>query len=181
MAADSKGTGNLDKELEALYQPKAVQKQKRVRVSGSKAAGVRRAQAKKEVIMTKGKRKRAVARASLTQGSGIVLINGVDVNKIMPDILRELMLEPARISQQAASIMNNSDISVNVYGGGRSGQAQAVRSAIAKALSAAAGTPALRQAYMAYDRTLIVDDYRRVEPKKFLGTKARARFQKSYR
>ena len=78
-------------------------------------------------------------------------------------------------------IAAGSDISINVHGGGSSGQAQAARSALAKVISKAAGSDVVKKMYMDYDRTMLVDDVRQVEPKKFKGPKARARFQKSYR
>ncbi len=174
---------NLDKELEAISQPKAApQKRVATRRSASpkkKAAG--KSTAKKKAIIERGKRKEAVARATLVQGSGRILINGSDIKFMHPEMLRELILEPIKIAERATEIAKNSDISVNVYGGGRSGQAQAIRSAIGKVLAEAAPGDSLRKLYMDYDRTILVDDYRRVEPKKFLGPKARARFQKSYR
>jgi small subunit ribosomal protein S9 len=73
------------------------------------------------------------------------------------------------------------DISINVKGGGTVAQAQAARSAIAKALSGFSNSDVIRKDYLRYDRVLLADDPRRVEPKKYLGTKARARFQTSYR
>ena len=67
------------------------------------------------------------------------------------------------------------------YGWDGAGEAQAVRSAIAKSLIEFSGSESLKKDYMHYDRFMVVDDSRRVEPKKFKGPKARARFQKSYR
>ena len=61
------------------------------------------------------------------------------------------------------------------------GQAQAARTAIANALVAYFDGMNLKEKFNSIDRSLIVDDTRRVEPKKFRGPKARARFQKSYR
>ena len=61
------------------------------------------------------------------------------------------------------------------------GQAQAARSAIAKGIVKFTGDEGLKNLYLMEDRYLLVDDARRVEPKKFKGPKARARFQKSYR
>ncbi len=182
MAGEAKGFGNLDKELEAISQPKAAQ-QKRApaRGAGSKAKAAGKAAVKKKAVIAKGKRKRAIARATLTQGSGRIMINGIDIKNVKPDIFRELMLEPVRIATQAKGIADSSDIYVSIRGGGTSGQAQAARSAIAKVIAGASSGDTLRKMYMSYDRTLIVDDSRRVEPKKFLGRKARARFQKSYR
>ncbi len=182
-ANKAKGTGELDKELESLYQPKAAVQKKAAARKGTRAKAKGRAKdaEKRKTVTSKGKRKRAVARATLTAGSGRILVNGVDVSRLRPDVIRELVLEPLRIAEQARSIAATSDIYVSVRGGGVSGQAQAARSAIAKAVASASGGDALRKAYLSYDRTLIVDDARRVEPKKFLGRKARARFQTSYR
>ena len=74
------------------------------------------------------------------------------------------------------------DISVKANGGGSSGQAQASRTAVARALlEAHGGNDAIRQQMLSFDRSLLVEDPRRVEPKKFKGPKARARFTKSYR
>ncbi len=181
MAEQAKGTGNLDKELEALYQPKAVQQKKTAaKAASTKAKAPGKSSTKKKAVIARGKRKRAVARATLLPGNGTLLFNGSDIKMMKPDVLRELVMEPIRISAQAQGLASSSNISINVYGGGRSGQAQAARSALAKVLASASGE-GLKSMYMQYDRTLMVDDYRRVEPKKFLGPKARAKFQKSYR
>lgn len=80
------------------------------------------------------------------------------------------------------------DIRVRVSGGGHTSQIYAVRQAIAKALVAyyqkyvdEHSKNTLKQALTQYDRTLLVADNRRCEPKKFGGRGARSRFQKSYR
>ena len=80
------------------------------------------------------------------------------------------------------------DIRCRVSGGGHVSQVYALRQAIAKALVAyyakyydAASALELRQLFVAYDRTLLIADTRRMEPKKFGGQGARARRQKSYR
>ena len=73
------------------------------------------------------------------------------------------------------------DIEINVKGGGVMGQASAARSAIAKSLVLYSKDVKAKQALVAYDRLLLVDDVRRVESKKPLGTKARKKKQKSKR
>ncbi|MDE1761770.1 MAG: 30S ribosomal protein S9 [Candidatus Micrarchaeota archaeon] len=123
----------------------------------------------------------AIARARLTKGAGRVTINNVNISLFKPKEVRELILEPIQFSSLTREIANSSDIKVTVQGGGASGQAQAVRTAIAKAIAGASNSEIIKDAYMKYDRNMLVDDVRQVEPKKFLGTKARARFQKSYR
>jgi len=82
----------------------------------------------------------------------------------------------------------NVDIRVRVTGGGHTSQVYAIRQAIAKAIVAyyqkyvdEQSKNELKRALIAYDRTLLVADPRRSEPKKFGGPGARARYQKSYR
>lgn len=82
----------------------------------------------------------------------------------------------------------NVDIRVRVSGGGHTSQIYAIRQAIAKSLIAyyqkyvdEHSKNMLKQALVQFDRTLLVADNRRCEPKKFGGPGARARFQKSYR
>jgi small subunit ribosomal protein S9 len=148
-----------------------------------KKRAVRKKAARKpeKVIAVKSKRKNAVARAYLKEGTGRISVNGFDVNVIEPVALRHTMLEPIAVSAATAGLAKGLDIKVDVDGGGQSAQAQAVRGAIAKGIALFAGTDTVKKEYMRYDRSMLVDDPRRVEPKKFKGPKARARFQKSYR
>ncbi|MGI0100368.1 MAG: 30S ribosomal protein S9 [Candidatus Micrarchaeaceae archaeon] len=152
-------------------------------------AAKRRATAKKkaskkqdrQIVFVKSKRKRAIARASAKSGSGRIRINGYDINMFEPLELRRLMLEPVHVSSSTHEAARRMDIDINVYGGGQSSQAQAVRGAIAKSISESSDGDSVKKEYMAFDRFMLIDDTRRVEPKKFKGPKARARFQKSYR
>ena len=73
------------------------------------------------------------------------------------------------------------DINVHVIGGGVMGQAEAARMVIAKGLVQWSQDMALKEKYIQYDRTMLVGDPRRSEPKKYGGPGARARKQKSYR
>jgi small subunit ribosomal protein S9 len=81
----------------------------------------------------------------------------------------------------APEVASQADISVNVMGGGQMGQAQACRTAIARALVGFSGSEELKRKIVERDRFMFAEDSRRVEPKKYKGPKARARFQKSYR
>ncbi len=92
-----------------------------------------------------------------------------------------MMLEPIMYQSHNRRWQRRMDIKINVYGGGQSSQAQAVRGAIAKSIEKSSGSDTMRKEYIRYDRFMLIDDSRRVEPKKFKGPKARARFQKSYR
>lgn len=82
----------------------------------------------------------------------------------------------------------NVDIRVRVKGGGQTSQIYAIRQAIAKGIVAyyqkfvdEASKREIKDILVQYDRTLLVADPRRCEPKKFGGPGARARYQKSYR
>ena len=82
----------------------------------------------------------------------------------------------------------NVDVRVRVKGGGTTAQIYAIRQAIAKGIVAyfqkfvdEATKKEIKEILVNYDRTLLVADPRRCEPKKFGGPGARARYQKSYR
>jgi small subunit ribosomal protein S9 len=73
------------------------------------------------------------------------------------------------------------DIDVSVAGGGVMGQAEATRTAIAKAIVDYYQDEALAKAFKQYDRSMLISDVRRKLPKKPLGRGARKKRQKSYR
>jgi small subunit ribosomal protein S9 len=132
----------------------------------------------KKIINTSGKRKTAIARATVQKGKGLVRINRIPVELYEPEIARWKILEPIKI---AANHINTVNISVNVKGGGFMSQANAVRTAIAKGLVEFTSDPSLKLAFLDHDRSLLVSDSRRKEPKKPLGRGARKKRQKSYR
>ncbi|MFQ5818667.1 MAG: 30S ribosomal protein S9 [Candidatus Heimdallarchaeota archaeon] len=132
----------------------------------------------KKVILTSGKRKTAIARAVCVPGKGRIRINNVPLELQQPELARVKMIEPVLI---AGDLAKKVDINVRVKGGGFMGQADAVRTALAKAFVEYSEDPTLRAKYMAIDRTMITADARRSETKKFGGHGARARKQKSYR
>ncbi|MFC1648457.1 30S ribosomal protein S9 [Nanoarchaeota archaeon] len=130
-----------------------------------------------KVINTSGKRKRAIARATLKKGKGNVKINNFDLDNFEPQLYRMRIREPLIL---AGDIANGVDISVKVGGGGFSSQAEASRLAIARAL--AEHDKKLETVFDAYDRHLLVADVRRKEPSKpNRHGQARAKRQKSYR
>lgn len=130
-----------------------------------------------EVAVASGKRKSAIARAYVKKGKGIVRINNMAIDAY-PKFLRQILLEPIEIAKKYKSNVN---IEVNVKGGGQTSQIEAARTAIAKALVEFTKDEELKRMFMDYDRTLLVSDIRRKEPKKQLGRGARKRRQKSYR
>ena len=132
----------------------------------------------KKIVNTSGKRKTAVARATLQKGSGLVRINKKPVELYDPEVARWKIMEAIKI---ADNHMDSINIDVNVRGGGFMSQASAVRTAIAEGLVEFTGDPSLKIAFLDYDRSLLVSDSRRKEPKKPLGRGARKKRQKSYR
>jgi small subunit ribosomal protein S9 len=131
------------------------------------------------VTNTSGKKKTAVARATVHEGSGRVRINAQPVELVEPEMARLKMLEPFRIARE--DLRDDVDVEVSVSGGGISGQADAVRTAIARGLVEFSNDAELRDAFMSFDRSLLVNDVRQTESKKWGGPGARARYQKSYR
>jgi len=132
-----------------------------------------------KVLLTSGKRKTAIARAIVRSGKGRIRVNSVPVEVFEPKIARDKILEP--LLQAGDAVWKQLDIDVKVFGGGFMGQAEAVRTALARALLRWTKSAHLQTLFTEYDRTLVAGDPRRREPKKFGGPGARAKDQKSYR
>jgi small subunit ribosomal protein S9 len=136
----------------------------------------------KKVVNELGKRKTAVARVTIQEGKGAVRINKRPLEVLEPEVVRAKVSEPFVIAAQYLDTgIDSIDIEVNVRGGGYMGQAEAARTAIARGLVAWTDNEELKNAYLGYDRSLLVSDMRNKEPKKFAAKGARAKRQKSYR
>lgn len=133
----------------------------------------------KRILLTSGKRKTAIARATVRLGKGRIRVNNVPIEIFEPRIARRKIMEP--LLQAGDEVWKQLDIDVKVSGGGFMGQAEAIRMAIARSLLKWTKSARLRTTLTDYDRTMIAGDPRRKEPKKFGGPSARARDQKSYR
>ncbi len=133
----------------------------------------------KRILLTSGKRKTAIARATVRPGKGRIRINNVPIEIFEPKIVRRKIMEP--LLHAGDETWNQLNIDVTVSGGGFMGQAEAARMAIARALLKWTKSSRLQTTLRDYDRTMIAGDPRRKEPKKFGGPSARARDQKSYR
>ena len=133
----------------------------------------------KKVLVVSGKRKTAVARAVVKSGIGRITINMIPVEIFEPLIAREKIMEP--LLQAGEDVWKQIDMDVKTSGGGYMGQAEAARMAVANALLKWTKSGHIRTVFTEYDRTMIVGDSRRKEPKKFGGPGARAKDQKSYR
>jgi len=133
----------------------------------------------RKVLVLSGKRKTAVARATVRAGKGKIRINNIPVEIFEPKLARDKIMEPLIVIED--EVWKQLDINVKVSGGGFMGQAEAVRIAIANCLLKWTKSTRLRTALRDYDRIMIAGDPRRKEPKKIGGPSARARDQKSYR
>ncbi|MFA5614136.1 MAG: 30S ribosomal protein S9 [Methanoculleus sp.] len=131
-----------------------------------------------KIINTSGKRKTAVARATLKPGNGRVRINSVPLEVYGTELMRMKIAEPLLLIPDA---LNGVDAAIDVSGGGVVGQAEAVRTALARGIVEWHNDPQIKDVFLAYDRTLLVNDSRQKESKKPHGPGARARYQKSYR
>lgn len=127
-----------------------------------------------ETIHTTGRRKTAVARLYLREGKGNITVNERDYKEYFPTAtLQYIVNQPLEITENGGKY----DITVNIYGGGFKGQAEAVRLAISKALTQIdpEHRPPLKS------KGLLRRDPRMVERKKPGQKKARKRFQFSKR
>ena len=131
-----------------------------------------------KVINSSGKRKTAIARATIKDGKGRIRINRVPLEIHEPELARLKMMEPLEL---AGDRVVKVDIDINVNGGGGMGHATATRTAIARGLVEYFEDEELRAKFKAFDRRLLVNDPRRSEPKHPLGRGARKKRQKSYR
>ena len=131
-----------------------------------------------KVIHTSGKRKTAIARATVRSGKGRIRINNKPVEFYQPELARLKIQEPLEL---AGKQTNRIDINIDVNGGGVMGQAEATRTAIARGIIGWFNDDVLQKLFQNYDRNLLVNDTRRKEPKHPMGRGARKKRQKSYR
>ncbi|MCL9806473.1 30S ribosomal protein S9 [Flavobacterium amniphilum] len=126
------------------------------------------------VIHKIGRRKCAVARVYVSEGTGNITVNKKAFNAYFPTAtLQYKVMQPLAMTENAS----NFDVKINVYGGGTTGQAEAVRMAIARAMcEVGEGNRAILK-----PEGLLTRDPRMVERKKFGQKKARKRFQFSKR
>ncbi|MCK5135645.1 MAG: 30S ribosomal protein S9 [Bacteroidales bacterium] len=127
-----------------------------------------------EVINTIGRRKAAIARIYMSEGKGQIIVNNRDYKEYFPDKLLHYVIEqPLNLLE----LKSNYDIKVNLDGGGMTGQAEALRLAISRALIKI--NPDYKPALRA--EGFVTRDPRVVERKKPGQPKARKRFQFSKR
>lgn len=133
---------------------------------------------KKEVVTRTGKRKEAIAKATIKPGKGRIRINSTPLEIYTPEMARLKMKEPVQLVGDRSDKV---DVDINVNGGGIMGQAGATRTAIALCFVDYFEDPELEDLFKEYDRSLLVSDPRRKLPKQPMGRGARKKRQKSYR
>ena len=130
-------------------------------------------------IINSGKRKRAVARAVATEGTGKITINKKPYQTLQ--ILDRLKIEePLRIATNIIGKLSF-DVAINVRGGGEKGQIEASRLALARVIVSFTKSKEVEKAFLEYDRNLLVADVRRKEAYKPGDSKARSKRQSSFR
>ncbi len=130
------------------------------------------------VVVSTGKRKTSLAKATIRDGTGRIRINGSPLEIQQPELARMRIMEPLILFGEG---WKRYDIKVRCKGGGFMSQADAIRMAIATGLIRMSQDFEARSKMIDHDRTMLVGDPRRTESKKFGGPSARSRYQKSYR
>merc|ERR1739848_43855 len=137
-------------------------------------------------VQSFGRKKTATAVAYCKRGKGLIKVNGRPLDLIEPRALQFKLQAPILLlgKERFADI----DMRIRVKGGGHVSQVYAIRQALSKALVAyyqkyvdEQSKQEIKDTLVQFDRSLLVADPRRNEPKKFGGPGARARYQKSYR
>ena len=127
---------------------------------------------KQKIITATGKRKCAIARATIKKGKGKITINKKPLENITPELAKLKIQEPLTLT---GSIKDDLDIKITITGGGTFGQADAARQAISRGLIKWTNDQNLQKKITAHDRTMISHDPRRTEPRKPSRSKQGAR------
>ena len=130
-------------------------------------------------IIVSGKRKTAIAKATIWEGSGIVTFNKKPLN-FLSNLQQLEISEPIVIVEDVLGKLNF-NIDVNVKGGGIACQVEAGRLAIARAIVKWTKDENLKNAFLMYDRNMLIADTRRKEACKPGDSKARSMRQTSFR
>ena len=130
-------------------------------------------------MVISGKRKTAVAKATIEAGSGVITFNKRPLT-FLSNLQQLEISEPLVIANDVLDELNF-NIAVNVKGGGIACQVEAGRLAIAKAIVKFTKNENVKNAFLAYDRNMLIADTRRKEACKPGDSKARANRQTSFR
>lgn len=133
-----------------------------------------------KIVVSTGKRKTSVARAVIKPGEGRIWVNGIPLEFIQVELLREKIFEPVHLIGGLSKLI---DIRISVHGGGFMSQAEACRIAIARGILEYFSDlrEEISKIFREYDRHMVSGDPRQTEPEKWGRYSARRRWQKSYR
>ncbi len=131
-------------------------------------------------VHTSGKRKTAKARATIKEGNGTIRVGSRPLD-VLQDSTRRMIEEPLRIAGE--EVYGDLQIQVEMEGGGKNGQAEAARMAVARGIVEYTEDDDLEAEFRDYDRNMLVEDPRRTETRKPSQSSkgARHKQQKSYR
>jgi len=130
-------------------------------------------------LVVTGKRKTAIAKATIEEGKGIITFNKKPL-AFLSDLQQLEISEPLIIAQDILGDLKF-DIAINVRGGGIACQVEAGRLAVARAILKFVKNKGLESAFVSYDRHMVVADTRRKEACKPGDSKARSMRQTSFR
>jgi small subunit ribosomal protein S9 len=130
-------------------------------------------------LVVSGKRKTAVAKATIEDGKGVVTFNKRPL-EFLSNLQQLEISEPLVIAKDVLGELKF-DIALNIKGGGIACQVEAARLAIAKAIVEFTKKDDVRHAFLAYDRNMLIADTRRKEACKPGDSKARSMRQTSFR
>jgi len=135
--------------------------------------------AEQKQLIASGKRKTAIAKATIVSGTGKILINKIPYENL--DFFKKLLIkEPVELTKKVLGNFDF-DIKVIITGGGSESQIDAARLAIARSIVEFTKSDELKSVFTKYDKALLVADTRRKEAYKPGDSKARKKRQKSFR
>jgi len=126
-----------------------------------------------------GKRKTAIAKATIKKGSGMVRFNNVPYENL--DFFKKLTIqEPLEIAKKVLGNLDF-DVNINARGGGSESQIEAAKLALSRVIVGFTKSAELKKAFTKYDKSFLVADTRRKEAYKPGDSKARRKRQSSFR
>ena len=117
--------------MSEIVEKKTTKKTTEPKTTKTKTTKAKATKAKAQEFLGTGKRKCSVARVRISVGNGKITVNGLDIEKYFDlDTLKTIVKQPLVLTDT----LNSVDVTANIYGGGKAGQAGALRHGITRAL-----------------------------------------------